>query len=101
MDDNRSIFIDEFIAKRNFLISSVDDISSRKDLDDIGTFFDKIYINSGSEGTKANSGIFYLIKIICLNNLSFKENIITICTLKLIPIKFEHCIEFAKLIFNT
>ena len=72
-DNNRNIFSNEFREKRNILISFVDNVSLRKGLDDIATFFYKIYIISGTEGTKANSGIFYPNKSIGLNNLSFIE----------------------------
>ena len=100
-DNTRDIFNDDFIEKQNILISAVDNIPARKYIDDLSTFFGKIYINSGTEGTKANSGIYYPNKSICLSNLSFKEKKeIPMCTLKLFPTKIEHCIEFSKIIFK-
>ena len=96
-DNTRDIFNDEFIEKQNILISAVDNLSARKYIDDLSTFFNKIYINSGTEGTKANSEIYYPNKSICLNNLSFDEKKeIPMCTLKIFPTKIEHCIEFSK-----
>lgn len=53
-DDTRDIFKDEFIEKQNILILAVDNLSSRKYIDDLSTFLDKIYINSGADGAKAN-----------------------------------------------
>ena len=100
-DDTRDIFNDKFIEKQNILISAVDNLSARKYIDNLSTFFNKIYINSGTEGTKANSGIYYPNKTICMNDLSFNEkNEIPICTLKIFPTKIEHCIEFSKIVFK-
>ena len=100
-DDNRDIFNDEFIEKQDILISAVDNLSARKYIDNLSTFFDKIYINSGTEGTKASSGFYYPNQSICMNNLAFKEKKeIPMCTLKLFPTKIEHCIEFSKIVFK-
>jgi len=57
-DDTRYRFNDEFIEKQNILISAVDNLSARKYIDDLSTFFNKIYLNSGTEGTKANNEIY-------------------------------------------
>ena len=100
-DDTRDIFDDEFIEKQNILISAVDNLSARKYIDDLSTFFNKIYLNSGTEGTKANSDIYYPNKSICMNNLPFeKKKEIPMCTLKIFPTKIEHCIEFSKIVFK-
>ena len=100
-DDNRDIFNDEFIEKQDILISAVDNLSARKYIDNLSTFFDKIYINSGTEGTKANSGFYYPNQSICMNDLTFEEKKeIPMCTLKLFPTKIEHCIEFSKIVFK-
>lgn len=100
-DDTRDIFNDEFIEKQNILISAVDNLKARKYIDNLSTFFDKIYINSGTEGTKANSDIYYPNKSICMNDLSFNEKKeIPMCTLKIYPTKIEHCIEFSKMVFK-
>jgi len=100
-DDTRNIFNDDFIEKQNILISAVDNLSARKYIDDLSTFFNKIYFNSGTEGTKANSEIYYPNKSICLKNRSFNEKKeIPMCTLKIFPTQIEHCIEFSKIIFK-
>ena len=100
-DDTRDIFNDEFIEKQNILISAVDNLSARKYIDDLSTFFNKIYLNSGTEGTKANSEIYYPNKTICLNNITFDvKKEIPMCTLKIFPTKIEHCIEFSKIVFK-
>ena len=52
-DDTRDIFNDKFIEKQNILISAVDNLSARKYIDNLSTFFNKIYINSGTEWNKS------------------------------------------------
>ena len=96
-DETRYLFDDEFIDKQNILISAVDNIEARKFIDNLSTFYNKIFIDSGTEGTKANSDIYYPNESICLNDLEFKEKEeIPMCTLKIFPTKIEHCIEFSK-----
>ena len=100
-ENTRDIFNDEFIEKQNILISAVDNISARKFIDNICTFFNKIFLDSGTEGTKANNDIFYPNKSICLNDLELNiKNEIPMCTLKNFPERIEHCIEFSKIIFS-
>ena len=100
-DETRDIFNDEFIEKQNILFSAVDNIQARKYLDNLATFFGKIYMNSGTEGTKANSDIYYPNESICLNDLKFIEKKkIPQCTLRSSPSTIEHCIELGKTIFE-
>lgn len=101
-DDTRDIFSDEFIENQDILISAVDNLKARKYIDNLSTFFNKIYINSGTEGTKANSDIYYPNKSICMNDLTFevKEEIIPMCTLRNRPTKIEHCIGLSKDVFE-
>jgi ubiquitin-activating enzyme E1 len=100
-NDTRDIFSDEFIENQDILVSAVDNLKARQYIDDLSTFFNKIYINSGTEGTKANSDIYYPNKSICMNDLTFEEKKeIPMCTLKIYPTKIEHCIEFSKTVFN-
>ena len=100
-DNTRDIFNDEFIENQNILISAVDNLSARKFIDNLCTFYNKIFIDSGTEGTKANCDIYYPNKSICLNDLNFNiKKQIPMCTLKDFPTKIEHCIEYAKIIFT-
>ena len=100
-EDTRNIFDDEFIENQNILISAVDNIEARKFIDNLSTFYNKIFIDSGTEGTKANSDIYYPNESICLNDLEFNEKEeIPMCTLRIFPTKIEHCIEFSKSAFN-
>ena len=100
-DKTRDIFDDEFMKKQNIIISAVDNISARRFIDNLSTFYNKIFIDSGTEGTKANSDIYYPDKSICLNDYQFQiKNKIPMCTLKDFPTKIDHCIEFSKNIFT-
>ena len=100
-DDSRDIYDDIFWEKQNLIISAVDNITARKYIDNLCTFYNKMFIDSGTEGTKANSDIYYPDKTICLNDINFntKEKI-PMCTLKNFPTEIEHCIEYGKIIFT-
>ena len=100
-ENTKEIFDDEFIENQNILISAVDNLSARKYIDNLCTFYNKIFIDSGTEGTKANCDIYYPNKSICLNDLNFNiKKQIPMCTLKNFPTKIEHCIEYSKNIFT-
>lgn len=100
-DDSRDIYDDIFWEKQNLIISAVDNISARKYIDNLCTFYNKIFIDSGTEGTKANSDIYYPDKTICLNDINFNAiEKIPMCTLKNFPTEIEHCIEYGKIIFT-
>ena len=100
-DSTRNIFNDEFFEKQNIVISAVDNILARKYIDKLCVFYNKVFIDSGTQGTKANSDIYYPNKTICFNDLNVQEKKeVPMCTLKNFPTKIEHCIEFAKNVFN-
>ena len=99
-DSSRDVFDDEFFEKQDIIISAVDNITARKYLDKKCTFYNKIFINSGTQGTNGNSDVYYPHKTICFNDLNVQEiNEIASCTLKNFPTKIEHCIKFAKNVF--
>lgn len=99
-EETRNIFDDSFMEKQNIIISAVDNINARKFIDSLCTFYNIILIDSGTEGTKANSDIYYPNKSTCLNDYQFRaKKQIPMCTLKDFPTKIEHCIEFSKNVF--
>ena len=59
-DSTRHIFNDEFFEKQNLVVSAVDNMSARKYIDKLYTFYNKIFINSGTQGTNANSDIYII-----------------------------------------
>ena len=99
-EETRNIFDDDFMENQNVIISAVDNVDARKYIDNLCTFYNKILLDSGTEGTKANSDIYYPNKSTCLNDYPFiVKKQIPMCTLKDFPTKIEHCIEFSKNIF--
>ena len=99
--ETREIYDDLFWEKQDIIISAVDNISARKYIDELCTFYNKIFLDSGTEGTKANIDIYYPDRTICLNDLQFIEKQkIPMCTLKNFPTEIEHCIEYGKIIFT-
>ena len=100
-DSTIDIFDDGFFEKQDIVISAVDNMNAREYLDKKCTFYNKIYIDSGTQGTNANSDIYYPDKTICFNDLKIpKKKEIPMCTLKNFPTKIEHCIEFSKNVFS-
>jgi ubiquitin-activating enzyme E1 len=101
-EDTENIYDENFWKSQNLIINAVDNIKARKYIDYNCTLFNKILIDSGTEGTKANSQL-----IIPHNTKSYnethigeaKENI-AMCTLRLFPSNINHCIEWAKDKFN-
>ncbi len=99
-DNSRDIFDDEFFEKQDIIFSAVDNLNARKYIDKKCTFYNKIFINSGTQGTMANSYIYYPDKTVCFNDSNIQEEKeIASCTLKNFPTKIEHCIKFAKNVF--
>ena len=100
-EESNQTFNDNFWEKQDIIISAVDNNSVRKFIDTFCTFYNKILIDAGTEGVKANSDIYIPNKTICLNDLDFEsKKIIPMCTLKNFPTQIEHCIEWSKNIFN-
>ena len=100
-EETNEIFNNNFWEKQNIIISAVDNISARKFIDNLCTFYGKIYIDAGTDGTKAHSDIYIPKKTICLNDLNFEsKKEIPMCTLKNFPTEISHCIEWSKNIFN-
>ena len=99
-EKTKNTFDDEFFEKQNVIISTVDNISARQYIDNLCTFYNKIFLDSGREGTKANCDIYYPYKSTCLNDYVFTiKKKIRIFSLKDFPTKIEYCIEFSKNIF--
>ena len=96
-ENTRDIFDDEFFENQDIIISAVDNISARKYIDKKCTFYNKIFIDSGTKGTNANCDIYYPNETICFNDLNIQDKKEEAsCTLKNFPTKIEHCIKFSK-----
>lgn len=96
-----NIFNDDFWEKQNLIICAIDNDSGRRYIDNQCTFFNKIFLESGTSGTSASSMVIYPHKTTCYDEL---EKVMTkeipMCTLKSFPSQIEHCIEFSKIYFS-
>ena len=100
-DETKDIFNDIFWENQNIIVSAVDNRSARKYIDNQCTFYTKLFIDAGTQGTQANSDIYSPNKTKCLNDLFFPpKKEIASCTLKFFPTQIEHCIEWAKQVFT-
>lgn len=95
--ESENIFTKNFWDKQNFIINAVDNIEARNYIANKSKKYNKILIDSGTNGTKANSQIIIPYKTI---DYSFSENNnsidqVQMCTLRNFPTSIEHCIEWS------
>ena len=99
--ENERLFNEKFWKKNNFIINAVDNEEARRFIANKSKLYNKILIDSGTMGVKANSQVIIPNKTIgyeiTQNNNS---NQIPMCTLRYFPSKIEHCIEWARDIFD-
>ena len=101
-EDTEIIYDENFWKSQDIIINAVDNNEARKYIDYNCTLFNKILIDSGTEGTKANSQIIIPYKTKSYNDThtSEKRENIPMCTLRLFPSNIQQCIEWAKDKFN-
>ena len=100
-DDTEDFFNEDFWLNQNFILNAVDNFEARNYIDKKCCFYSKPYIDTGTLGTIGSCFIFYPFKTQCFRDIPpIIEEQIPMCTLKDFPYKFEHCVEFAKSIFN-
>ena len=101
-DKTLSIFNEEFWQSQDFIFSAVDNIDARKYIDKKCYKYNKIFLNCGTLGVRANDNVFIPHKTKMFNQIFIGKNTITFepCTLKSFPYKIEHCIEWGKSIFS-
>ena len=101
--DTEFIYTEDFWKSQDFVINAVDNIKARKYIDYQCTLFNRILIDSGTEGTKANSQLIIPRKTKSYNETNIteaKRQTIPMCTLRQFPSTIEHCIEWSKNKFN-
>ena len=100
--ENEKIFNDNFWKKQNFIINAVDNVEARIYTSNKSKLYNKILIDSGTTGVKANSQVIIPYKTIGYENFKDNNNSnqIPMCTLRYYPSKIEHCIEWARDIFD-
>ena len=101
-DKTIDIFNKEFWEFQDFIFSAVDNIDARKYIDKRCYKYNKIFLNCGTKGVRANDNVFIPHKTKMFNQIFIGKNTITYepCTLKSFPYKIEHCIEWGKSIFS-
>lgn len=95
-EETEYLYNEEFYNKHDFIINAVDNNKARKYIDDQCVFFNKILIDSGTEGLKAHNQLI-IPKV--TNHGIFGEqnsNNIAMCTLRQFPSNINHCIEWGK-----
>ena len=99
--ETENIFNDNFWEEQDLIIGAVDNNKARIYIDNQCTFYNKIFLESGTSGTSASSMVIYPHKTTCYNDI---EKVVTkdipMCTLKNFPYLIEHCIEFSKVYFS-
>ena len=99
--ETENIFNDEFWENQDLVICAVDNDNARRYIDNQCTFYNKIFLESGTSGTSASSMVIYPHKTTCYDELEKVINKeIPMCTLKSFPSQIEHCIEFSKIYFS-
>ena len=100
--ETENIFNEDFWEKNDFIIYAVDSISARKYIDTKVIMFEKCAIDSGTRGVEGRSLIIVPFETNTYNdeapNTEVKE--LPMCTLRLFPSKFEHCVEWSKDYFS-
>lgn len=93
--ETEGLFNDQFWDGLNLVVNAVDNQKARKYIDSRCVWFKKPLLESGTEGTKANSQV-----IIPFLTQSFSESkdpeqeTIPMCTLRNFPNQIEHTIEW-------
>ena len=95
--ENDDKFNEKFWKKQNFIINAVDNVEARKFISKKSKIYGKILIDSGTNGTKANSQVIIPYKTLDYSPSEKKPtNTIPMCTLRNFPTSIEHCIEWAR-----
>ena len=101
-DETSDIFNKKFWESQDFIFSAVDNLDARKYIDKKCYKYNKIFLNCGTQGVRANDNVFIPHKTKMFNQIFIGNKTITYepCTLKSFPYKIEHCIEWGKATFS-
>jgi len=99
--DTEAVFNDEFWTSLDFVVNAVDNIHARLYVDGRCVWYKKPLLESGTLGTKANSQMIVPHLTQCYGDSQDPpEEAIPMCTLRNFPNQIEHCIEWARDLFN-
>ncbi|KAA0160933.1 hypothetical protein FNF31_04005 [Cafeteria roenbergensis] len=99
--DTESTFDDAFWSGLDLVTNALDNVKARLYVDGICVFYRKPLIESGTLGTKANTQVVApFITESYGDSQDPEEDSIPMCTLKNFPHAIEHCIEWARDMFQ-
>ena len=99
--DTEHIYNDEFFGALDGVANALDNIDARKYVDKRCVYFRKSLLESGTLGTKGNTQV--ILPFLTESYSSSQdppEKAIPICTLKNFPNAIEHCIQWARDLFE-
>lgn len=98
--ETEDFFNENFWKNQNFIINAVDNEEARIYINEKCFQYEKILIDSGTNGTKANSQVIIPNQTVGYSPSLTNEENIPMCTLSNHPISINHCIEWALDRFN-
>ena len=99
--ETEDFFNENFWKKQNIVINAVDNEEARIFINDKCFQYNKILIDSGTNGTKANSQVIIPYKTVGYSPSQDDEKDIPMCTLRNYPSSINHCIEWAMDKYNS
>ncbi len=95
-EETEYIYDEEFYKNQDFIINAVDNNKARKYIDSQCLLFNKILIDSGTEGLKAHNQLI-IPKVTDHGKFeNYNNNNVPMCTLRQFPSTINHCIEWGK-----
>jgi ubiquitin-activating enzyme E1 len=99
--DTETTFDDEFWGGLDVVTNALDNIKARLYVDSVCVFYRKPLLESGTLGTKANTQVIApFVTESYGDSQDPEEESIPMCTLKNFPHAIEHCIEWARDLFQ-
>ena len=98
--ETEDIFNQNFWKNQDFIINAVDNEEARIYINKKCIQYEKILIDSGTNGTKANSQVIIPNETVEYSPLPSNEENIPMCTLRNYPTSINHCIEWSLDKFN-
>ena len=97
-----NVFNDAFFESLDFVTNALDNVKARQYIDDRCVFYGKPLLESGTQGTKCNSQVIIPFKTESYNDQKDGDDgdAIPMCTLRNFPSQIEHCIEWARALFE-
>lgn len=98
---DKNLFPDNFFQSFNLILNALDNIEARTYINKICFIFNIPLINSGTEGSFGNVNCHIKGKTSCYSCApKIRKKLIPVCSIKSKPEKFEHCVIYAKSIFE-